>query len=191
MKSPLLFSLWLALLVVSTSCATKEDPSDPPATSQESTETAAATTISDEDQELHKADPVGGYGAGIALKEATPIHAILSDPATWDGKIVQVKGQVAEVCPRRGCWINLVEPSSGEKLRVKVPDGEIVFPLSAKDHMATVEGIVERIDLTEEQHRAWEKHLAEERGEAFDSTTVSGPATLYQLQGLGARIEDS
>ena len=86
------------------------------------------------------------------------------------------------------CWIELASDSD-ERLRVKVTDGDIVFPLSAKGHPATVEGIVEKIELDEEQHRNWLAHVAEEKGESFDPTTVHGPMTFYQVQGLGARID--
>jgi hypothetical protein len=74
-------------------------------------------------------------------------------------------------------------------LRVKVTDGEIVLPLSAKGHRAVAEGVVEKIEMTEEQHKAWKQHDAEERGVPFDPTAVSGPYTMWRLVGLGARIE--
>ena len=178
-----------AALLCAVGCAekTKEAPAaeSAPATTTE-THQAAATN---EEDLLHKPDPIGKYGAGIMLTAGTPLNSVIADPSGYVGKIVQVQGTVAEVCPMRGCWIDLVAAGSDEKLRVKVTDGQIVFPLSAKDHVATVEGVVEKIELTEEQNRAWQAHLAEERGVPFDSTSVKGPATRYQLTGLGAQID--
>ena len=164
----------------------KQEPASEAAPAPTETQEASATR---EEDLLHKPDPVGKYGAGIVLATETPLKSVLADPAGYEGKIVQVQGRVAEVCPMRGCWIDLVSVDSDAKLRVKVTDGQIVFPLSAKDHVATVEGVVEKIELDEAQNRAWQAHLAEERGEPFDSTSVSGRATLYQLSGLGARID--
>ena len=150
-------------------------------------ESAAASAAADEKTALHKADPVGNYGAGIVLQQTTSIGSILAEPAQYEGKIVQVAGTVSAVCASRGCWLELANGDAA--LRVKVTDGEIVFPLSAKGHQAVVEGVVEKIEMSEEQHRAWKQHDAEERGVAFDPAAVSGPYTMWRLAGLGARIE--
>jgi uncharacterized protein DUF4920 len=176
------------VMLCAAACAEKpkQEPASEAAPATTDTQEAAAPIEGDL---LHKPDPAGKYGAGIVLLAETPLKSVLADPASYKGKIVQVQGRVAEVCPKRGCWIDLVAVDSGAKLRVKVADGQIVFPLSAKDHVATVEGVVEKIELDEVQNRVWQAHLAEERGEPFDSTSVAGPATLYQLSGLGARIE--
>lgn len=150
-------------------------------------ESAAVPPPAEEQSALHRADPRGTYGAGIVLQRSTSLDDLLAAPETYEGKIVQVAGTVREVCPRRGCWM---EVASGDaNLRVKVTDGEIVFPLSAKNTQVVVEGVIERIELTEEEHRAWKEHEAEERGVPFDSTSVSGPLTRWQLAGLGARID--
>ncbi len=148
---------------------------------------AAPGSPSPEDAALHKADPKGNYGAGVVLQKTTAIGAILAQPADYEGKIVQVAGTVHEVCQRRGCWMELADGDA--TLRVKVTDGEIVFPVSAKGSHAVVEGVVEKIELDEAQHKAWKQHQAEERGATFDPSTVSGPLTLWQIAGLGARID--
>lgn len=77
-----------------------------------------------------------------------------------------------------------------EKIQIKVDDGVIVFPMSAKGKSALVEGVVERLDLTAEQALEEAKRKAEEHGEAFDPSTVSGPQTIYRVRGLGAVISD-
>ncbi len=160
----------------------QQQPQSPPPDAS-----AAVPPAGDESSALHRTDPGGSYGAGIVLQRSTTIDEILAAPATYEGKIVQVSGTVREVCPRRGCWMDV---AAGEaSLRVKVTDGEIVFPLSAKGSSIVVEGVVERIELTEEQHRAWKEHEAEERGVPFDASSVSGPLTRWQLAGLGARID--
>lgn len=137
---------------------------------------------------LHKSDPTGTYGAGIKLENEVAIATLTAAPETYVDRILKVRGTVTEVCPKRGCWIELAD-AGGETLRVKVTDGEIVFPLSAKGHEAVVEGIFERIELDEAQHRAWKEHEAEERGVDFDPEDVGGPGTIWRLQGLGARID--
>jgi len=52
---------------------------------------------------------------------------LLAKPADYVGKTVQVKGKITEVCQMMGCWIYVAD-AQGNKIRVKVNDGEIVFP---------------------------------------------------------------
>ena len=89
----------------------------------------------------------------------------------------------------RGCWLELASEEEFGKIRVKVDDGVIVFPMSARGRRAVVEGVVEKVTLTEEEVLEREKHHAEENGLEFDPSTVTGPETTYQIRGLGALIE--
>src|SRR5262245_45193977 len=56
---------------------------------------------------------------------------ILARLDDYDGKVVRVEGTVAAVCPHRGCWMD-VAGTDGARLRIKVTDGQIVFPVSAQ-----------------------------------------------------------
>jgi len=176
-------------LLFGAACADRETTEDTRAAVNPSQEETAEETadISPEQVALQKPDPRGTYGAGLVLKETTALQTILAQPEDYENRIVQVHATVDAVCPRRGCWIDIAD--AGATVRVKVTDGDIVFPLSAKGHKAVVEGIVERIVMTEEEHRAWKEHEAEELGVSFDPATVSGPMTTWRLQGIGARIE--
>jgi hypothetical protein len=129
------------------------------------------------------------YGAGVTLAESTPVAKILADPDAYVGKKVRIEGMVAEVCPHKGCWMELKEGAAGAALRVKVEDGVIVFPVTAKGKVAIAEGTLEAIPMTRDQYVGWLQHLAEERGEKFDGSQVGeGPFRILQLQGSGARI---
>jgi hypothetical protein len=88
----------------------------------------------------------------------------------------------------RGCWIYLAGDRDFEKIRIKVTDGEIVFPMEARGKTAVVEGVVERLELTREQVLAQRKHHAEEKGVAFDPATVTSGETTLRIRGLGAEI---
>ena len=44
-----------------------------------------------------------------------------------------------------GCWIDIAGEKKGEKIRVKVKDGEIVFPKDSKGKKVSVEGVVEEV----------------------------------------------
>ena len=129
------------------------------------------------------------YGTGVTLETVTPVAKIVAAPEAWAGKTVRVEGVVHEVCPMAGCWLTFVpEPGAGE-LRVKVEDGEIVFPLSTRGQRASAQGEVEVKEMTREQYAGWLKHLAEEQGETFDEATVGeGPYRNVQVKATGAEV---
>jgi hypothetical protein len=86
--------------------------------------------------------------------------------------------------------MELEERDGGARMRVKVDDGVIVFPVDAKGKTAVAEGTLEAINMSREQYVGWLQHLAEERGQPFDPKTVGeGPFKIYQLRGTGARID--
>ena len=129
------------------------------------------------------------YGKRLNLKEKTKISAILEKPNDFVGKKVLVEGTVIGVCEKRGCWIELASDKPYQKIKVKVNDGEIVFPMEELGKSAVVEGQVYEIKMTKEQAIERAKHEAEEHGKEFDPNSVSGPTTYYQIKGLGAVIK--
>jgi len=118
------------------------------------------------------------------------VSAILADPAAFIGKPVLVQGMVVAVCEQKGCWMDIASDKEFEKIQIKVDDGVIVFPLTAKGKQALVEGVVEQLELTQEQAIAEAKRKAEEHGTPFDSTSVTGPQTIFRIRGKGAVIAD-
>lgn len=133
------------------------------------------------------------YGSGVKTPEATPIAKILADPDAYVGKTVRIEGKVLDVCPMKGCWMELAGEDGKQSLKVKVDDGVIVFPVTSKGKLAVAEGTVEAIPMTKERYVAWLEHLAEERGEKFDASDIAalgdGPFRILQLKGTGARID--
>jgi hypothetical protein len=128
------------------------------------------------------------YGEALVPTEPVSIAAIHEDPESFEGKTVRVEGTVTEVCPMRGCWVELAGVEDGSTIRVKVDDGVIVFPLSAKGKSARVEGTVEKITMTEDEARSWFRHEAAELGRTFDPESVTGPQTIWRIKGRGAEI---
>ena len=133
-------------------------------------------------------------GSKITLTEKTKISDILADPESYLDEVVLIEGEVLDVCPAMGCWMELKSDSQAEgseiteKIKVKVKDGEIIFPIEAIGQNALVEGKVYKINLTQEEAVGYFEHLAEESGKEFDPSTVTGPITIYQINGLGAEI---
>jgi hypothetical protein len=126
-------------------------------------------------------------GQPLTIKEPLPIAAVLAKPADYVGKTVQVKGKITEVCEMMGCWMDLTN-DEGQKLRIKVNDGEIEFPKDSAGKTAIAEGRLDKLELTREQAAARAAEEAKDKGRKFDPASVKGPVTIYQLQGSGAVI---
>jgi hypothetical protein len=127
-------------------------------------------------------------GKPLTLKDTLTIAEITAAPENFVGKAVQVKGKVTEVCQNMGCWMALTDPATSKMIKVKVKDGEIVFPKEAVGKMAVAEGKLAKISLTKDQAIAQAKHEAEEQGRTFNPDSVTGPVVNYQIQGTGAEI---
>ena len=130
------------------------------------------------------------YGKKVTVTEVTPIAAILANPKKYEGKQVLVEGKVGDVCKKMGCWMMLTGEGEGETIRVKVKDGEIVFPQEARGRMARAQGVVSVRTMTKEQLITQGEHMAEEQGITFDPATVTGPKEVVQISGEGAVISD-
>jgi hypothetical protein len=138
---------------------------------------AAATTAAPKGQT---------FGAGVKLPAATPIDAILAEPTKFAGQSVRVEGMVTDVCEMRGCWFEMAGDKPGQKLRFKVTDGEMVFPMESKGKKAVAEGVVAVKELTLEQTKEYEAEQAREKNAPFDPAKVTEPMRIVRLDGTGA-----
>jgi len=123
------------------------------------------------------------FGAGVSLAETTPLTNLLDRPAEFEGKTVRVEGVVKAVCAGMGCWMAFAPAAApdGRTMLIKVDDGVIVFPLSAKDRRAVAQGVVERIGTGAEAQEAAAEHARATPGAA------SAPAA-WQVKATGALV---
>ena len=126
-------------------------------------------------------------GKPLTVKKPLPLATLLAKPADYAGKTVQVKGRITEVCQMMGCWMDLTN-DDGQKVRIKVEDGEIEFPKNAAGKTAIAEGRFDKIELSQKEAAAQAEEEAKETGRKFDPASVKGPVTIYQIQGTGAVI---
>lgn len=130
------------------------------------------------------------FGVGAKFSDAVPMSTIMKTPEAYVGKEVTVSGTILDVCAKRGCWMQLTTDVKNEKVRVKVNDGEIVFPLEARGKKAAAKGEFKKMNLTLEQTKAHLEHIAEENKKKFDPASVKEPMVVYQVQATGAVIEE-
>ena len=121
------------------------------------------------------------FGAAPTVTEATPIAQLLATPAEFQGKTVRVEGIVTGVCTMMGCWMALApdDAPKGQAILIKVDDGVIVFPTSARGKRATAQGVVERVGNDAES-----KEAAHEHAEQAGTPHAKGPS--WQIKATGA-----
>ncbi|MEZ5355810.1 MAG: DUF4920 domain-containing protein [Bryobacteraceae bacterium] len=129
-------------------------------------------------------------GAAPQAEGALSVADAVSRRDQLTGKTVRVRGKITEVCQMAGCWAALRDANGESTLRVKVTDGEIVFPAESVGKTAVVEGKFERFTLTRDQAIAREKHEAEEQGRKPRRTVPKTEWTVYQIAGTGAVVLD-
>ena len=147
-------------------------------------------TLSEKDL-LNKADPYGHYGLEISNGEIIEIAELIKNSEQRLDKSIILQGIVSKVCPMRGCWVQVVDEITSERVRIKVVDGEIVFPLSAVGKNVIAEGIFVKMELNENQSKKWKKHLAFEEGIEIDTANITlteKDLYEYRLNSKAAKI---
>jgi len=135
------------------------------------------------------ADDPAVYGQGVRINETLTVADLLVQPERYVDRVVQVEGVITYVCPIPGCWIDLSEKDASRKIRFEPKDGEIVFPREVQGHRAVVEGTFRRLALNEQEAASRARREAELRGEPFDRASVTGPRTIYVIEGTGAVVQ--
>lgn len=129
------------------------------------------------------------YGDALSESATIRIADLLSDPERYVDQPVKVEGLVDDVCPMKGCWIDILETQSKQTVRFKVEDDVIVFPAEARGSKVVAEGILRKHEMSRQQAVDWLRHLAEEKGEPFDESSVTGPMDFFQIEGRGAVVD--
>ena len=130
------------------------------------------------------------FGEAINESAKVKISTVLANPESYLDKEVTVKGTIVGVCSHRGCWMELASDARFEKLRIKVRDGDMVFPLHAKGRQALAKGKLKAIELDLEQTKKYKAQTAKRRGESIDVASITTPMSIYQLAPIGVKILD-
>lgn len=140
----------------------------------EAVEPAAAEQAQVASEPVQAEPAVFGEPAAEAPK-AVALAELLSDGAQYEGASISTSGEVARVCERMGCWMELKDPEAGN-LRVPMAGHAFFVPQSIIGQKATVEGKVVVKKLSEEQ-------IAHYRSEGMEATAqaVSLHATAVRV----------
>ena len=169
MRLSLRVSLFIAIIIMQSACSTK---------TAEKTVDVSKTSLEN-------------FGIEISNTVISPMKELFNNADGYLDKNVLIQGEIVDVCPMRGCWIEVKDFDSEKSIRVKVKDGEIVFPEDSKNKQVLVEGIFSKLIFTEEQAIKWKIHLAEEKGINLKEEDIELDASdlvEYRIKGLGAQI---
>lgn len=130
------------------------------------------------------------FGKAINTEVTIKISTILATPKNYLNNDVTIEGTIIGVCSRRGCWMELASDAKFEKIRIKVRDGEMVFPMHAKGRKALVTGMLKEIVLSLDQKKNYKTYLAKRDGKPIDIKKITSPMTIYQLSPAGVKVLD-
>jgi hypothetical protein len=119
-------------------------------------------------------------GAGVTLETATPIASLAAAPESFVGKTVRIDGVATAVCSHMGCWMAVAAADSpdGPTVRLKVDDGVIVFPISAKGKRVSAQGVFEAVGSDAHNKDAAGEHAKHDARASKD----------YQIKATGAIV---
>jgi hypothetical protein len=127
-------------------------------------------------------------GKPLTGKAPIPLATLVAHADDYAGKTVQVQGKITAVCQMMGCWMELTN-DAGQRVKISVEDGVIVFPKDAAGKVAVAEGKFTKTELTREQAVAQAQEEAKENGRKFDPAKIKSGMTVYQIEGTGAVIQ--
>ncbi|WP_333608285.1 DUF4920 domain-containing protein [Arsukibacterium sp.] len=88
---------------------------------------------------LVQAEPLQ-FGEVFDTTSLTSVSAIMAKPEHYLEQTLTIAGEVTAVCSKQHCWMTLATAESEPKFRIKVRDGDMVFPISAKGKTAYAHG---------------------------------------------------
>ncbi|MFK7992404.1 MAG: DUF4920 domain-containing protein [Sandaracinaceae bacterium] len=134
----------------------------------EGTSQPVAAAEDEPETEAAEGDEAGTYGeAPDSEMPLTPLAAILAEPAAFRDQVVRTEGQIAQVCQRMGCWMELREGEDGPAVRVPMAGHGFFLPRTASGRQAMMQGRVAMRELTPAARAHLESEGAEETHSAL------------------------
>lgn len=92
------------------------------------------------------------YGEDFRAEAPIPVKTLVASPDLYNGKTVVTQGQIRQVCQKKGCWFELTSGAEANKgIRVTTKGDKILIPIDSAGKMATVKGVVEVREVSEEE----------------------------------------
>ncbi|MDJ0868534.1 MAG: DUF4920 domain-containing protein, partial [Myxococcota bacterium] len=137
------------------------------------------TTVAEAD--VAAPPPGRDFGAGLRLSQATPLAAIVREPARFADRPVLVRGHITDVCQKKGCWLMLRDGS--EHVRIRFQDYGFFLPKDSVGMDAWAEGRVSVETLSEREARHYESESRD-----GDPSRIQGPQRRLTFTASGVRL---
>lgn len=121
------------------------------------------------------------FGKPIELTETTPLGDVVAAPAKFEARRILLRGRIADVCQKKGCWTVLQQGDA--TLRVRFADYGFFLPKDCQGRQALVEGVVSVRTLSEREA----KHYARE-SVTGDPEAIEGPQREVGFVASGVRL---
>ena len=122
------------------------------------------------------------YGEAFTQEAVITSDAFLANPAAHTDKVVRIKGRLADVCQKAGCWMVLTD-DDGNSVRVTTGHNFLI----AKDttgRVAEIEGKVHRKEVKKETV----EHYASERTRDDAVIPEEGKTETFEVVATGVSI---
>ena len=130
------------------------------------------------------------FGGGADMSKQITISDMLNSPEKYKNEVATITGSIVKVCKKRGCWMELASDKKYQILTIKVPDGKMVFPMSAMGKTAFATGTLNGMKLNLDKTRDYLAHQAKENQAEFDPSTITQGMTVYRFSPIGVTIVD-
>ena len=130
------------------------------------------------------------YGTMVNETQLIKISKVMENPDDYLDDSITIKGTVVGVCKKRGCWMTIASDKRFENLRIKVRDGDMVFPMSARGSQAIATGKLNKLEYDLAQTLKIKQRQALANNETFKPSSITEPMVVYQLVPTGVVILD-
>ncbi|CUS47232.1 MAG: protein of unknown function DUF448 [Idiomarinaceae bacterium HL-53] len=90
------------------------------------------------------------FGEPVQKELLISMEQFFAAPEYFIGETVTVKSVVTDSCTRMNCWMRLETPEQSQFFRIKVNDGDMVFPISTRGRTAWATGTIEVLEGEEQ-----------------------------------------
>lgn len=136
-------------------------------------------------EEIPSAQPGQQYGKAITQDNAIDVNdltGIFDLGANYTGKI---KGEVVQVCVKKGCFVSLKREGDAEPIMVRFKDYAFFMPQDIVGRTIVVEGAANKKEISVES----QKHLAEDAGKsAAEIAQITAPKTSITILADGVVV---
>lgn len=136
-------------------------------------------------KDIRSAQPGIEYGQGVSADEYLTVKKLekkLDTDSTYSGS---VKGNIVEVCTKKGCFMKLTDDNSGELITIRFKDYGFFMPQDIVGKTVAVEGDAKVTVHSVKQLQHW----AEDAGKSKEEiASIQSPRKTIEIIATGVKV---